>query len=66
MLAWRAIESQSPEALRMIPDLIGAMATLFLVPAAVLGVSAWHRGQLQREKVPGRVRRPGLLARILK
>jgi hypothetical protein len=32
----------------MIPQLVGAFATLFAIPGAILGVTAWHRGKEKR------------------
>lgn len=47
-LAYLAIALRDHEAMRMIPDLIVSMAELFIVPGAILGVSAWHRGKQKR------------------
>jgi len=44
-LAYKAILGGKPEAMAMIPQLIGAFAGLFAIPGAILGVSAYHRGK---------------------
>lgn len=48
-LAYEAILMASPSAIAMIPQVIMAFTGLFAIPGAILGVSAWHRGQLKRE-----------------
>lgn len=48
ILAWKAIESKDINALNMIPLLVGACVGLFSIPGAILGVTAWHRGKMQR------------------
>lgn len=47
-LGYEAVISKNVAALTMIPQLVGSFATLFAIPGAILGVSAWHRG---KEKV---------------
>lgn len=44
VLAYLATLGGKPEAIAAIPQLVGAFSTLFAIPGAVLGVSAWHRG----------------------
>ena len=48
LLGWRAVVGGQPEALNMIPQLVAAFATLFAIPGAILGVTAWHRGKEKR------------------
>lgn len=48
ILAYKAVLGGKPEAMAMIPQLIGAFAALFAIPGAILGVTAWHRGKKQR------------------
>jgi hypothetical protein len=47
-LAYQAIFEGKPEAMAMVPQLIGAFATLFAIPAAILGVASYHRGKAKR------------------
>ncbi len=47
-LAYEAIVGGKPEALNMIPQLVSSVALLFSIPGAILGVTAWHRGKMQR------------------
>lgn len=49
VLAYQAVLGGKPEALNMIPQLVGAFATLFAIPGAILGVASWHRGMEKRE-----------------
>ena len=49
ILAYQAVLGGKPEALAMIPQLVGAFATLFAIPGAILGVASWHRGMEKRE-----------------
>jgi hypothetical protein len=56
-LAAYAIKTRDEKLLTTVPDLITALAMLFSVPGAILGVASWHRGQKQRieageEKTP--------------
>jgi hypothetical protein len=48
VLAYQAVLGGHPEAMAMIPQVIGAFAALFAIPGAILGVTAWHRGKMQR------------------
>lgn len=43
-----AISTKDSRLLQEVPDLISALAMLFGVPGAILGVASWHRGQKQR------------------
>lgn len=47
MLAWRAITKGDQNAIGMIPLLIGAFTTLFGIPGAILGITAWGRNKLK-------------------
>jgi len=49
-LAYEAILGGKPEAMTMIPQLIGSFAALFGIPAAILGIASWHRGKEKRIK----------------
>lgn len=49
-LAWRAVFGGRPDAIAMIPQLVGAFTALFAIPGAILGVAAWHRGVEKRIK----------------
>jgi hypothetical protein len=49
-LGYKAVMGGNSEALGMIPQLITAFAALFAIPGAILGVTAWHRGQEKRGK----------------
>ncbi|MFT6915619.1 MAG: hypothetical protein ACJAWL_001929 [Motiliproteus sp.] len=44
------------EAIKTLPTFITSLAALFAIPGAILGVSAWHRGQAQRIRA-GEVKR---------
>ena len=50
-LAYEAISGKNPEAITMIPQLVSTMTLLFSIPGAILGVTAWHRGQGKREQI---------------
>ena len=54
-LAYKAVIGGVPTALNMIPQLITSFTALFAIPGAILGVAAWHRGKMQREKLLGAV-----------
>lgn len=65
LLAAYAIKSRDEKLLTTVPDLITALAMLFSVPGAILGVASWHRGQMQRSQA-GEQKQPlfaGLLGR---
>ena len=49
-LGYRAISGKDPQAIGMIPLLIGAFTTLFGVPGAILGISAWGRNKLKERR----------------
>lgn len=48
MLMYKAINAGQPQMMSYVPQVIGAYSTLFAIPGAILGVSAWHRGKMQR------------------
>ncbi len=50
-LAFEAVLGDRPELLTSIPVLVSSFATLFAIPGAILGVTAWHRGQEKRERL---------------
>tara|TARA_B100001564_G_C20348612_1_gene537856 strand:+ start:105 stop:668 length:564 start_codon:yes stop_codon:yes gene_type:complete len=50
ILAYKAVLQGNATAMAMIPQMITTMATLFAVPGAILGISAWHRGKEKIEK----------------
>jgi hypothetical protein len=50
-LGYLAVSARDMTALQMIPQLVGAFATLFAIPGAILGVTAWKRGQEKIEKI---------------
>lgn len=47
-LGYQAVRTGNQDALRMVPDLVTAMAMLFGIPGAILGVASWHRGKEKR------------------
>jgi len=49
-LGYRAISGKDPQAIGMIPLLIGAFTTLFGIPGAILGIAAWGRNKLKERK----------------
>lgn len=51
VLAYRAIIEQDAMAVGQIPVIIGAFTTLFAIPGAILGVSAWGRNKLKELEV---------------
>jgi len=51
LLAYQAVMGGRPEAMAMIPQIIGAFAALFAIPGGILGVSAWHRGRAKVKAV---------------
>lgn len=50
LLAYKAVVGGVPEAMNMIPQLVASFTGLFAIPGAILGVTAWHRGQEKRGK----------------
>jgi hypothetical protein len=50
-LCYEAIVEKDPTAVGMIPVIIGAFTTLFAVPGAILGITAWGRNQLKEAQV---------------
>lgn len=49
-LAYNAVIKGDANAMAMIPQMITTMSTLFAIPGAILGISAWHRGKEKRER----------------
>lgn len=49
--------------LMLLPAIVTAIATLFAIPGAILGATAWHRGVMQRVKA-GEQKAPGLMAAL--
>jgi len=49
MLAWKAIVEKDSNSIGMIPLLIGAFTTLFGIPGAILGITAWGRNKLKQK-----------------
>jgi len=49
ILSWQAVVNKDSNALGMIPLIIGAFASLFAIPGAILGIASWKRGQMQIE-----------------
>ncbi|KKM97252.1 hypothetical protein LCGC14_1169960 [marine sediment metagenome] len=50
VLAYKGIIEGDANALAMIPQFITSIAMLFAIPGGILGVTAWHRGKMQRGK----------------
>lgn len=50
ILLYKAVLGGDPAVMGLIPQVIGAFAALFAIPGAILGVTAWHRGKMQRGK----------------
>lgn len=50
VLAYRAITKADQTALTMIPLLVGAFTTLFGIPGAILGITAWGRNRLKESQ----------------
>ena len=50
-LGYKAIVEKDSSAIGMIPLLIGAFTTLFGIPGAILGISAWGRNKMKQEKI---------------
>jgi len=64
ILGYRAISGKDPQAIGMIPLLIGAFTTLFGIPGAILGISAWGRNKL-KEKTAQKLQSPTISDTIL-
>jgi hypothetical protein len=50
MMAWQCVVYKDASALANIPLVIGAFATLFSIPGAILGIASWKRGDMQIEQ----------------
>jgi len=44
----RAVWRGQLDIIEAVPGIISALAMLFSIPGAILGVASWHRGQMQR------------------
>lgn len=44
-VAYEAVAVKDMTGINMVPQLVGAFATLFAIPGAVLGVASWWRGK---------------------
>lgn len=55
-----AIWSGKSEVLKELGNIVTAIAILFSIPGAILGVASWHRGQKQRIQA-GETKGPGLI-----
>ncbi len=62
-LGYRAVIVKDFSCLSVLPTLIGAFSALFAIPGAILGVTAWHRGKMQRAQA-GEQPQPGILSSI--
>ncbi len=60
-IGWNAVQGKDMAAINMIPQLVGAFSWLFAIPGAILGVSAWKRGEekIERIKAGGACPAPG-------
>ncbi len=65
ILAHMAIVKSNSDAMTMIPQLLTSITLLFSIPGAILGVSAWHRGKMQRVQA-GEQLKEGLIAKVVK
>jgi len=52
VLAYRAITGKDPNAIGMIPIVIGAFTALFAIPGGILGITAWGRNKLKLQDQP--------------
>lgn len=52
-LFYQAIVQKDAAAISNVPALAMAITTILAVPGAAVGITAWHRGVLQREKATG-------------
>lgn len=57
-----AVYKAKVDLLKVIPDLVMALAFLFGVPGAILGVASWHRGVKQRVEAGDAM--PGIVGQI--
>lgn len=62
-IAW-AIFSGNAVVLKELGNIVTAIAILFSIPGAILGVASWHRGQKQRIQA-GEVKGPGLISTMV-
>jgi hypothetical protein len=59
-----AIKTKDLNLLMVLPQIVMAIVALFSIPGAILGVSAWHRGKMQRIKA-GEVPVQGAVSSLL-
>jgi hypothetical protein len=64
ILGYKAVIGGDMNALNMIPQLVGAFATLFGIPMVILGVAAHHRGVKQRIEAGEQVQ-PGIVSKMI-
>jgi hypothetical protein len=50
-IGWEAVVGKDMTAINMIPQLVGAFSWLFAIPGAILGVTAWKRGEEKIERL---------------
>lgn len=62
-IAW-SIFSGDSVVLKELGSIVTAIAILFSIPGAILGVASWHRGQKQRVQA-GEVKGPGLIKTLV-
>ena len=49
-LSYIAVFGKDPSALNAIPTIVTSIAMILAIPGAAVGITAWHRGMLQREE----------------
>jgi type IV secretory pathway VirB2 component (pilin) len=49
-LSYMAVFGKDPGALNAIPTIVSSIAMVLAIPGAAVGITAWHRGMLQREE----------------
>lgn len=52
-LAYLALAGKDPAALNILPSIVTSIAMVLAIPGAAVGITAWHRGLLQREQAKG-------------
>lgn len=50
-LSWIALSTKDMSALNAIPVIVSSIAMVLAIPGAAVGITAWHRGVLQRLQV---------------
>lgn len=64
-LLWVAVVGGKPEIMALLPQVITAFTALFAIPGAILGVTAYHRGKMQRIEA-GEITSPDFVASLKK